>query len=150
MSVGAKLARWIATWFGCGLSKVAPGTVGSVGAVPVHLALGDASPGLRWSVVALLALLGVWAAHRVALDTKIHDPQIVVIDEVVGVLIALSLVAGHGLPSELLSFVAFRALDIWKPGPIGLAEKAKPTGLGIMLDDVFAGAIAGLLIRWVR
>jgi phosphatidylglycerophosphatase A len=70
-----------------------------------------------------------------------------VIDEVVGTLIALGLVRTRSLGARLVAFALFRVLDITKPGPIARAEHARPPGLGIMLDDVLAGMVAGLLAR---
>jgi phosphatidylglycerophosphatase A len=93
---------------------------------------------------------GTWAAHRHAQQLGIEDPPSVVIDEVVGTLIALGLVRQRGVAAGLLALALFRALDIWKPGAIDRAQSLRPTGVGIMADDVLAGAIAGLTVRWLR
>jgi phosphatidylglycerophosphatase A len=141
------IARWLATWFGCGLSPLAPGTVGSLGAVPLHLALSRA-PGALHVVAALaLALVGMWAAQRYALETGEPDPQRVVIDEVAGTVIALGLVRSAPPALQLAALVAFRALDIYKPGPVRRVEHVQPPGVGIMLDDLLAGVLAGGLTR---
>jgi phosphatidylglycerophosphatase A len=138
-----RLARWLATWFGCGLSPRAPGTVGSLGAVPLHLVL-SAAPAWAHAAAALaLAAVGVWAAQRYALDTGEPDPQRVVIDEVAGTVIAMGMVRAAPFLVQCAALVAFRALDIYKPGPIRRLEHIQPPGAGIMLDDLLAGVLAG-------
>jgi phosphatidylglycerophosphatase A len=140
-------ARWLATWFGCGLAPRAPGTVGSLGAVPLHLLLVAAPVPLHAVCVITLALVGVWAAQQFALGTGTRDPQQVVIDEVSGTLIAMAITRGLGVFAAAGALVAFRVFDIWKPWPIRRFEHARPLGLGIMLDDWAAGLLAGLLVR---
>jgi len=140
-------ARWLATWFGCGLSPKAPGTVGSLGAVPLHLLLCLTPAAVHAPLVVGLAGVGIWAAQRYAEHSGESDPQRVVIDEVAGVLIAMGLVREHGFWAQAAALVLFRVLDIWKPWPIRRLEHARPLGLGIMLDDLLAGLLAGL-IAW--
>jgi len=145
----AKLwARRVSTWFGCGNARIAPGTVGSLGAIPLHLALRGLGPIPHAACVAGITALGTWAADRYAEELGEKDPQTAVIDEVAGTLIALGLVRHRGLGAHALALVLFRALDILKPGPLDDAQRA-PGGLGIMLDDVLAGLGAGLLARWL-
>lgn len=145
----ATAARWLATWFGCGLSPRAPGTVGSVGAVPLHLLLCLTSAPLHALAALSVSAAGVWAADRYANERREVDPQRVVIDEVAGTVIAMGLVRDHPLWVQLLALVAFRVLDIWKPWPIRRLEHLKPLGVGIMFDDLLAGLIAGVLLRLV-
>lgn len=141
--VGYRAIELFATWFGCGRSPIGPGTVGSLGAWPLHLVLRAGSPLAYWLTVLGLTLTGTWAAQRVAIRRGDSDPGYVVIDEVAGALIALGLAAPFGLKAEVLAMVLFRLLDIYKPGWIGRAERVRPPGVGIMLDDVLAGALAG-------
>ena len=141
------IARWIATWFGCGLSPKAPGTVGSLGTVPLHYALCSAGPVAYIVATAALTLLGTWAAQRYAESAGDKDPQAVVIDEVVGTLLAMGLAHSAGLPAEILGFVLFRVFDITKPGLIDRVQYLKPAGVGIMADDVLAGLLAGACAR---
>lgn len=134
----------VATWFGCGFFPIAPGTAGSLGTIPLCLALSHL--GLPWLNVVLIVLLsscGVWSAHQVALHRNDEDPSLVVIDEVAGVLIALTCVMFADWPFQVFAWVLFRVLDITKPGLIGTLEHTKPIGLGIMLDDLLAGLVAG-------
>lgn len=136
----------LATWFGCGLSKFAPGTVGSLGAVPLIWALSHWQ--LVWLNVLLIAVLsigGAWSAHIVAKHRGDDDPSLVVIDEVAGVLIASTCVMFADYRFQILAWVLFRVFDITKPGPIRTLEHTKPVGLGIMLDDLLAGLVAGAL-----
>jgi phosphatidylglycerophosphatase A len=147
MFAATAAASLIATWFGCGLNSKAPGTVGSLGAIPLHLLLCRLSPGAHIAAVIITTATGIWAAQREALESGQDDPQRVVIDEVAGTLIAMGLVRTRSVSRQLAALVLFRALDIWKPGPIRTAENAKPKGLGIMLDDLVAGLGAGVAAR---
>lgn len=142
--------RWvrrIATWFGCGLSPVAPGTMGSLGSVPVHLLLRRLGPLVHFGSIAAITLAGIWTSDEMAELLGEKDPQSVVIDEVAGALIAMGFVRRRGLAAELLALALFRAFDIIKPGPVGRAEHMEPPGLGIMADDLVAGVLAGITAR---
>lgn len=141
------IARWIATWFGCGLSPWAPGTVGSLGALPLHALLCALGAAPHAAAVIGVCALGVWAAQRHSEATGQDDPQSAVIDEVAGSLIALGLVRDQGLLAGAAALAAFRLLDIWKPGPIRRLEHLRPAGVGIMFDDLLAGLSAGALVR---
>ena len=151
MPAARLLAHGLATWFGCGLSPRAPGTVGSLGAVPLHLLLARAPAPLHAAAVLLLSAAGTWAAQRYATTSGEDDPQRVVIDEVAGTLIAMGLVRNAPASIQLAALVAFRVFDIWKPGPIRRVEHVQPAGVGIMLDDLLAGACAGAIVYagWV-
>ena len=142
-----RLAHTIATWFGCGHSPIAPGTVGSIGAVPVYLLLRACGPGATLFGAILASGIGVWASDRTARALGEKDPQQIVIDEVAGTLLALSLCSGRTLRTKVLAVALFRVLDVLKPGWIDKAQHAKPLGLGIMADDVLAGVLAGLALR---
>lgn len=146
MPVATVAATVLATWFGAGKSPLAPGTVGSVATLPLHLLLRRLGPGAYALTTLGLYAVGVWAAQREAERLEVSDPSSVVIDEVVGTLLALGL-AGGGLVRGALALGLFRVLDIKKPGLIGRAEHAQPEGVGIMLDDVLAGALAGAAVR---
>lgn len=137
-------ARVVATWFGVGLAPVAPGTFGTLAAVPLVFALWQAH--VPWAVplaALVVTAVGVACGGRVARDTGVHDPQHVVIDEVAGYLLACSF-SPQGWRTAALAFVLFRILDMWKPGPIQHLESL-PGGWGVMADDLGAGLLAGLL-----
>jgi phosphatidylglycerophosphatase A len=138
-------ARFTATAFFSGHSPVAPGTAGSL----VGLFLFWPLQGRSLSVVAAalvgVFLLGWWAAGRLARRLGVHDPGMVVIDEVLGVWVAL-----FGLPFTpgvaVIGFLLFRLFDVVKPYPAGALEHL-PGGLGIMADDIAAGLYANLALR---
>ncbi|MEO8214824.1 MAG: phosphatidylglycerophosphatase A, partial [Myxococcales bacterium] len=117
---------------------VAPGTVGTLGALPLYLLIRDGGPVVVGAVAALVTAVGIWAAGRVARRLGKKDPQIVCIDEVAGVLITL-LPAPHTTVGLIAGVVLFRLFDQFKPWPARLAERRLPGGFGIVLDDVFAG-----------
>jgi phosphatidylglycerophosphatase A len=145
MAQAALPARLLATWFGCGLSPKAPGTVGSIGAVPLHLLLATLGPLPHATAIVALSIAGTWAANEIAKAEGIEDPQKVVIDEVCGTLIAMGMVSGSSFGIRLLALALFRVLDITKPGPIDSVQRLSPPGVGIMADDLLAGVAAGVM-----
>ncbi|HVU05019.1 MAG TPA: phosphatidylglycerophosphatase A [Polyangiaceae bacterium] len=142
-----RVAFALGTWFGFGLSPIAPGTCGAIGAIPLHFLFARWSLPLHALAIGVLSLVGIWASHRVATVTGEKDPQIVVIDEVAGVLIAMAAVREFGTWPLVLAFLLFRAFDITKPGPIRKAEHLPPVGFGVMADDLLAGVVAALVAR---
>jgi len=142
------IARLLGTWFCLGLVPKAPGTAGSLGAIAIAWWLHSdyGVPPMGFAVYAAL-LLGPasWAAGRVADDTGTKDPQIVVVDEVVGQWVTLAGAARLNWKSWLAAFFLFRAFDIWKPPPVRQLERI-PGGPGIVLDDVMAGIYAALVL----
>ena len=145
-------ARLLATWFGCGYSKFAPGTVGTLGTLPFAYFLHTFGIVPYWVGTVLVTLAGVWASGRVATELGVEDPQSVVIDEVSGTLIAIGIASGLAFRESFVLFgiavLGFRLFDIWKPGPIDSVQSL-PGGWGIMADDVLAGIAAGLLAEAV-
>lgn len=140
-----RLAWVLATWFGCGRSPVAPGTVGTLGALPLWLVVRDAFPHAVLATAVVLTFAGVWAAGVVARAHRAKDPQIVVVDEVAGVLLALA-IAPATTAGAIAAVVLFRLFDMWKPFPARQAERL-PGGWGIVLDDVVAGVQAGAVTQ---
>jgi len=142
-----KPAWLFATWFGCGLSPVAPGTVGSLAAVLLAWPLSRIGFGRLHFLVLALALLypAIRAAGKVAAESRQKDPQVVVIDEVLGQWLTLAGALRFDFPTFALAFGLFRLFDIWKPPPIRLIERI-PGGAGIVLDDIMAGAYAALVL----
>lgn len=138
----------IGTWFGCGYFPKGPGTVGSVAAIVVAWPL-FRFLGFTPAVFALLSLaaLGpaIWAAGAVAAAIGRKDPQIVVVDEVVGQWLTLAGAVRLNAVSFVLALLLFRLFDILKPPPIRLIEKI-PGGAGIVLDDMGAGVYAALVL----
>ncbi len=145
--------RWdlpwlVATWFGCGLSPVAPGTAGSLGAlavaIPLHYFCGSGR--LTFLLLAVILLFpGIWAAGVIAKRENIEDPGLVVADEVIGQWITLAAAPAFNWKSWLLAFGLFRLFDIWKPPPARQCERL-PGGWGIVADDVMSGLYGALAI----
>jgi phosphatidylglycerophosphatase A len=98
-----------------------------------------------WGSVIALTGAGIWASEQAAQRLGDDDPSSVVIDEVVGALIALGLT--RPTSGKLLALLLFRAFDILKPGVIDRVQKARPPGVGIMADDVLASLAAGVTAR---
>lgn len=171
---GAKdyLALGIATW-GVGYLPLAPGTWGSAVGLLLYLIFQSLSLRvfnavlhdrgfdavtlhlLRTSAFVLLisaiTLFGVWAATRTEVLLRRKDPQVVVVDEVAGQMLAFVFVPATASPWVMLvGFILFRLFDIWKPYPVRRLE-ALESGLGIMADDVLAGIYAAIILGliWV-
>jgi phosphatidylglycerophosphatase A len=148
MPLKDRLAILISTWFGCGLSPFAPGTVGSLAALAIGILLHEYAGFAWWHFLILAAVAFVpatWAADVTAKVKKLKDPQIVVVDEVLGQWIALAGLRHFHWAGYLAAFALFRLFDIWKPPPVRQLE-ALPGGLGINMDDVMAGGYAALVL----
>jgi phosphatidylglycerophosphatase A len=145
---GIDLALLVATWFGCGYVPVGPGTVGSLAAliiaIALHLSYGSGR-GTFLLLTGVLLIPGVWAAGLVAKRIGQKDPQIVVVDEVLGQWLTLAGAATLNWKSWLAAFALFRIFDIWKPPPVRQLE-ALPGGIGIVADDLMAGLYGALAI----
>jgi len=133
----------IATGFYVGRFKYAPGTLGSLIALPlIHIFA------VKWWVVlivgAILYLVGVWASNYMIDLTREDDPEQVVIDEVLGYFVSYLFIAPT-LLSLLVGFITFRVLDIYKPYPIPFFERL-PEGHGVMADDLVAGLINACIL----
>jgi phosphatidylglycerophosphatase A len=143
-----KFAIQLATWFGCGYSPVAPGTAGSLAALAIGILLHEYAGFSGWHFLVLAAVLFVPATRAATITAefkKLKDPQIVVVDEVLGQWISLAGARTLNWKSYLAAFALFRLFDIWKPPPVRQLE-ALPGGLGINLDDVMAGIYAALVL----
>ena len=142
------LAHLIATWFGCGYAPKGPGTAGSLAALAIawllHTYAGASS---LWfgALALLLAIPGTWAAGVVARCSGAKDPQIVVVDEVVGQWMTLAGATVLNWKSWLLALALFRLFDIWKPPPVRQLERLSG-GLGIVADDAMAGVYGALVL----
>ncbi|MBV1876489.1 MAG: phosphatidylglycerophosphatase A [Pseudomonadales bacterium] len=139
---------FLALGFGSGLSRWAPGTMGSLAAVPLYFALNQLDAWLYALLVLMAFLTGVWFCGKVAEDMQVKDPGSIVWDEFVGLWITLFMLP-EGWYWVLFGFVTFRIFDIWKPWPIGWFDKNLSGGLGIMVDDVIAGLCSLGIIQLV-
>ena len=136
----------LAFGFGSGLAPRAPGTFGTLAAIPLYLLLAQLP--LEGYAAAVLAgfLVGVYLCGKTASDLGVHDHPGIVWDEFVGFWIAM-IAAPPGWPWLLVGFALFRLFDIWKPWPIRRIDTGVRGGLGIMLDDVLAGIYALVVIQ---
>lgn len=132
--------------FGSGLSPKAPGTAGTLIAVPLYLLLIQANSFVYAMFVLLTAILGVWICQEASDRLGVHDHGGIVWDEMVGFWITMFAVP-PGVLTISLGFVLFRVFDIAKPWPINLADQKVGGGLGIMLDDVLAAVYANLCLQ---
>ena len=135
-----------ATVLGLGRIPLAPGTASSLAAAIILSRLRP-NPELLWAVLVIIGIAGLWSAGVCARIWRIKDPSAVVIDEFLGMGLALALFPGTGPESVATAFVLFRLFDILKPPPINRLEDLIG-GLGIMADDVAAG-IAAAGIMWL-
>lgn len=137
---------FIAFGFGSGLMPKAPGTWGTVAAVPVYLLLMHCNPIVYLILTALAFILGVWVSDKVSNELGVHDYKGIVWDEVVGYLLTMFM-APQGFKWMLCGFILFRIFDIWKPQPIGYIDEKVKGGMGIMLDDVLAAIPAWIIMQ---
>lgn len=143
-------AHFIALGFGSGLAPKAPGTFGSLAALPIYLAFALFLPPLWIAVSALLWFaIGVWACDKTGRALGVSDHGAIVIDEIVAMLPLLAL-APQDWRGMLAAFVLFRIFDIWKPWPIRWFDRHIKGGLGVMVDDVVAALFAVPLLAWWR
>ena len=141
-----RLAFAIATVFKAGYIPIAPGTVGSIIGLLVFWLIKDyASFTIEIFVAAALFFAGVWASTIVEQVLERHDPGVVIVDEVVGMLVALMLLPPT-ITVMFLAFLLFRVFDIIKPYPARWCEQLS-RGWGIMMDDVVAGLYVNVLIH---
>ena len=133
--------------FGSGFLPKAPGTWGSIlGILIWWWWLAPTSWLVQLCVVAVTFVLGWWLVERVTRRHECHDDPAIVIDEIVGIWVALLGISQSWI-FALIGFGLFRLLDIAKPWPIGLADRRVPGGLGIMLDDLIAGVLVLIVLQ---
>jgi phosphatidylglycerophosphatase A len=131
-------AHFIALGFGTGLSPVAPGTVGTLLALPLYLVLDQwLSPEAILAVIAVLFAVGVWAAGRTGRALGIQDHTSMNIDEIVAFMLVLWLTPA-GLAWQMPAFFVFRFFDVVKPPPIRYFDRTVKGGFGVMFDDLLA------------
>lgn len=146
MTLSRRLIILVATGGYVGNSPVAPGTVGSIWGLPIAFVLSQFPLGFASGILIALSVGAIWVAGRAAALMGRKDPGAIVIDEVVGMAVALL-----GLPltpaTIIGGFILFRLLDIIKPFPVGWLDRRLSGGTGIVADDVAAGIIANLILR---
>lgn len=133
------------TLFFSGLSPKAPGSVGSLVALPFAWAISYyIAPSTLLLLAFLVSVIAVKTINDYEKQGMIHDCREIVIDELVGVWVSVSMI-GHHLFGLVLAFLLFRLFDIWKPSVIGRIDREIKGGWGVIGDDLLAGFFAGLL-----
>ncbi|GAA7329188.1 phosphatidylglycerophosphatase A family protein [Helicobacter pylori] len=131
------------TLFFSGYSKKAPGTIGSLVALLLGLPILIFSANTLFLGAVLIGLIAIAQIDKEEEESKIHDSSYIVIDELVGMWLAMA-ISGLSLAGVVLSFIFFRIYDITKPSLIGKIDKEVKGGLGVVADDALAGVLAGL------
>jgi phosphatidylglycerophosphatase A len=143
-----KPIMFVATGAYTGYLPKAPGTWGTLLALPLNLLLLNLSPQGYWLSLLMIFLLAVYSAGAAEKILDRKDPGIIVIDEIIGMLIAL--IAAPTQPLVwLMAFLLFRLFDIIKPWPVSWADRHLNGGFGIVLDDVLAGGYAWLALHGI-
>ena len=133
--------HFLALGFGSGLLPKAPGTYGTLAAIPIYLLLAPLSTPYYLLIVIIMSLAGIYICGKAAKDSGVHDHGAIVWDEIVGYLITMFMMPTTW-QSIVVGFILFRVFDIFKPWPISFVDKNLHGGLGIMVDDVLAGLAA--------
>jgi phosphatidylglycerophosphatase A len=150
MTRPANVTAWvIATWFGCGRVPKAPGTMGALGAIPLYLLVAHYGRAGVGAAAAVVTAIGIWAASVVVREVGKEDPQVVVVDEVAGMLVTMLPMPHPSWRALAAGFLLFRLFDIVKPWPIRHLERL-PGGWGVVLDDIGAGLLGAAVMQGLR
>jgi phosphatidylglycerophosphatase A len=141
-----RIALISSIWFGAGLLPVMPGTYGTVAAIPLYLVENLLAPQYQLSILLIIVIGAIWSSHRSQGILSVVDPPQIVIDEVAGFLVTIILIP-FTWPTLIAGFFLFRFFDILKPPPIKKIEKKITGGVGVVLDDLVAGAYAHISLR---
>jgi phosphatidylglycerophosphatase A len=141
--------HFLALGFGSGLLPRAPGTFGTLAAIPVYLLLSPLSLAWYLAVVLLICVTGIAICDYTSKQLRVHDHPGIVFDEIAGYLLTMTALP-FGVWWMLAGFVAFRFFDIIKPWPISWLDKHVHGGLGIMLDDLLAAVMAWLVLQSIQ
>ncbi len=133
--------QFLALGFGSGLAPKAPGTFGTLAAVPLFLLMSTLPPLFYGLLVVVICLSGIYICGKAASDVGVHDHGAIVWDEFAGFFITMFMIP-VSWQSVLVGFALFRLFDIAKPWPISVADKKLTGGFGIMFDDVLAGLLS--------
>jgi len=141
-------ACFLAYGFGSGLAPKAPGTFGTLVAIPIYFLMQGLSLGSYLALTCFGFIVGIWLCQRAADWLQKDDPSEIVWDEVIGYLVTMA-AAPIAWWWCIVGFVLFRIFDIAKPWPVSLADKKLHGGFGIMLDDVIAGIYALIALQLI-
>lgn len=141
--------HFLALGFGSGLAPKAPGTFGTLAALPLYFLMMNLSLPVFVAITLIITIVGFWICDIAAKDMQVHDHGAIVWDEVAGMLITM-IAAPVGLLPLVVGFVLFRFFDIIKPWPIKLLDRHVKGGFGIMIDDVLAGVFAAICLQAIH
>ncbi len=138
-------AHIFALGLGSGLAPRAPGTIGTLAAIPFWILMAPLALAVQLAIIGISFLAGIWLCEKTSQNLGVHDHGGIVWDEFVGLWLTM-LFAPPGLAWLLAGFALFRFFDIVKPWPIRYLDQKVHGGFGIMIDDVIAGIFAGLCL----
>jgi len=141
--------HFLAFGFGSGLAPFAPGTFGTLIAIPLYLLMLNLSFSMYLLLVAIVCIIGVWICDKSSKMLGVHDHSGIVWDEFAGFFITM-LAAPAGWIWIVAGFALFRLFDIWKPWPISWLDKKVEGGLGIMVDDIVSGIYALICLQLIH
>lgn len=144
-----RVVIFLATGCLVGYSPLAPGTAGTLASIPLYFILSHLSPLYYLAVVVGWIYIAIWASDGAEVLLQSRDCRHIVIDEMVGFLVAMILIPPT-VRNILLAFILFRAFDIIKPFPIRRLEEKVRGGYGVVLDDIIAGVYTNLVIHILR
>jgi phosphatidylglycerophosphatase A len=139
--------HFVAFGFGSGAIPYAPGTFGTIMAIPFYLLMRYLPVNIYLILVAVIAIVSAWICQRVSDEIKVNDHQGMCLDEFVGFFVTM-INAPHGLIWIVAGFILFRIFDIWKPWPIAYLDTHVHGGIGMVLDDVCAGIYAFIILKF--
>lgn len=138
---------FMAFGFGSGLLAIAPGTWGTVVAIPIYLLISHFSVLNYFVLLVITFVVGIWVCDKVSKELGVHDYSGIVWDEIFGYLFTMFM-APKSFFWVFVGFIVFRIFDIWKPQPIKYIDKTVKGGLGIMLDDLIAAIFAWMVLQF--
>lgn len=149
LSSPSQILEFLVTFAGLGRLPKAPGTWGTLGAIPVVFFLVQVLDPVYYLLVSfLICLVSIFIVDKYERSTKNHDSSHIVLDEVAGFIVAMAWLP-LSWQSFLFAFLLFRFLDILKPFPIGYVDRKIKGGLGVMADDILAGIITNIVMQWL-
>jgi phosphatidylglycerophosphatase A len=138
--------HFLAFGFGSGLAPFAPGTFGTLAAIPLYLLMQGLSLPIYLAITAVVCVVGVWICGKSSELLGVHDHSGIVWDEFAGYFVTM-IASPAGWVWIIVGFALFRLFDIWKPWPISVLDKQVHGGLGIMVDDILAGVFSLLILQ---
>lgn len=140
--------KLIATFFEIGKFPKAPGTMATLATIPVFMMMSQLMPITYMTLVLVIVIVGLFASQAYESDVVEHDSKEIVIDEVAGYLITMTLVPCNW-KTILAGFILFRFFDILKPWPISYLDQNVKGGAGVMVDDIAAGIIGNMVMQLI-